>query len=71
MSFMDILKEDKDDKKKPTKMEQEIEDFKNILERKEDILSNKTSTREREEALLRNYSKAFNRCYLRNRASLQ
>ena len=64
MSFMDILKEDKDDKKKPTKMEQEIEDFKNILERKEDILSNKTSTREREEALLRNYSKALNDYFL-------
>jgi len=64
MSFMDILKENKDDKKKLTEMEQEIEDFKNILERKEDILSNKTSTREREEALLRNYSKVLNDYFL-------
>ena len=64
MSFMDILKEDKNDKKKLTNLEQEIEDFKNILERKEDILSNKPITRVREEALLRNYSKVLNDYFL-------
>lgn len=64
MSFMNILKEDKDDKKKLSKIEQEIEDLKNILERKEDTLSNKPTTRVREEALLRNYSKIFNDYFL-------
>jgi len=64
MSFMDILKEDKNDIKKFTEMELEIKDFENILERKEDILSNKPTARVREEALLRNYSKVLNDYFL-------
>ena len=63
MSFMDILKKDKDDKKKPTEMEQEIEDFTNILERPKGAFV-KPSTRKREEALLRNYSKVLNDYFL-------
>lgn len=62
MSFMNILKKDKDDKKKLSKIKQEIEDFKYILEK--DTLSNKPISRIRQETLLRNYSKVLNDYFL-------